>query len=67
MVGASLGILGNLDDVSLKIQNVGHDCHPLPWVFSVGLVARPPPVVVGGGELLTRYDPDEVVCFRAKL
>ena len=34
----------------------------------LGWVARPPSlVVVGGGELVTRYDPDEVACFRAKL
>ena len=29
-----LGFLGHLDDIGLKVENVGHGCHLLPW-FSV--------------------------------
>ena len=64
-----LGFLGHLDGIGLKIENVGHDLSPPLMVFGVWIwVAHPPSlVVVGGGELVTRHDPDEVACFRAKL
>ena len=62
-----LGLLGQLDGISLKIENVSHGFHLLSLIFSIGLAAHPPSlVVVRGGELVTRHDPDEVACFRAK-
>ena len=63
-----LGFLGHLDNIGLKIENVSHGFHLLSLIFSIGLAAHPPSlVVVRGGELVTRHDPDEVACFRAKL
>ena len=62
-----LGFLGHLDDISLKIENVGHGCHLLPWFSVFGLGSSPTVPRCCGGELVTRYDPDKVACFRAKL
>ena len=65
---AALGFLGHLNGISLKIENVSHGFHLLSLIFSIGLAAHPPSLTVaGGGELVTRHDPDEVACFRAKL